>query len=88
MPKAREAHHAQGISHTALAFRAFDPAHHEAVADVVGDVHMREERVVLEDGVDVAIKRRNAGHVAPMQQYAPRSRLLESRDHPQGRGLP
>ena len=88
VPKGREAHHAQGFGHTALAFCAVDPAHHEAIADVVGHVHVREERVVLEDGVYVAIKRRNAGHVAPMQEDAPRRRLLESGDHPQGRGLP
>ena len=33
----------------------------QAVADVLGDVHVREQRVVLEDRVDVAPVRRHAG---------------------------
>ena len=38
----------------AAALAAPDAAHAQAVADVLGDGHVREERVVLEDRVDVA----------------------------------
>ena len=56
----------------------------EAVADVVADGHVREERVVLEHGVDVAIERRDAGDVAAVQPDRPRGGLLEPGDHAQG----
>ena len=37
-------------------------------ADVVADGHVREQRVVLEDGVDVAVERRDAGDVLAVEQ--------------------
>ena len=49
---------------------------------------MREQRVVLEDGVHVALVGREVGHVAPRQLYPSFVRPLEARDHAQARGLP
>ena len=57
-----------------------DPAYAETVTDVVPDVHVREERVVLEDGVDVAVERRQLGHIAPEELDPARRRKLEARD--------
>ena len=37
-----------------------DALHPQAVADVLRHGHVREEGVVLEDGVDVALERRRA----------------------------
>ena len=59
----------------------------QAVADVARDVHVREQRVVLEDRVDVALVRRDPGDRRPGQQDLAFGRLLEAGDHPQRRGL-
>ena len=53
-----EAHHAQHLLDLALPLGAPDALHLEPVPDVLGDRHVREERVVLEHGVDVARVRR------------------------------
>src|SRR4029077_13410494 len=59
----------------------------QPVAHVLGHVHVREERVVLEDRVDVAAIRRHAGDGLPGEQDLAAGRLLEARDHPECRGL-
>ena len=46
-----------------------------------------KQRVVLEDGVHVAVERRHAGHVTAVEQDAPLGGLLEAGDHAQRRGL-
>jgi hypothetical protein len=55
----------------------------QAEGDVVVDVQEREQRVALEDGVDLALVRRGAGHVDPVEQDAAGGRLLEPGDQPQ-----
>ena len=67
--------------------RLRDLSDHQAVGDVVANRHVREEGVVLEDGVHVSIERRHAGHVASVQQHASFAGLLEAGNHAQGRGL-
>jgi hypothetical protein len=64
------------------------PLHPQAVLDVLADRHVREERVVLEDRVDVAFVRRPARDVLAGEEHAPRVRLLEAGDDPQRRRLP
>ena len=59
----------------------------QAVADVAGDVHVREEGVVLEDRVDVALVGRDAGDRLAGEQDLALGRLLEAGDHPQRRRL-
>jgi hypothetical protein len=56
----------------------------EAERHVVEDRHEREQRVALEHRVDVALVRRHAGDVDPVEQDAARGRLLEPGDQPQG----
>ena len=86
-PEARQPDHAQRFGDPAVALRPIDPPHHQPIADVLAHVHVREERVVLEDGVDIPVERRNTGHVATMEQDPPRGRPLETRDHAQRRRL-
>src|SRR5580765_1323479 len=59
----------------------------EAIADVLGDVHMRKEGVVLEDRVDVATVWRDARDRLAGEEDLARCRLLEPRDHPERRRL-
>ena len=61
--------------------------HPQAVLDVAEHVHVREQGVVLEDGVDVAGERRPAGDVVAAEEHPAGGRLLEAGDHPQHRGL-
>ena len=82
-----EAHALQRLAHACGALGGRDALHLEPVADVVGDGHVGEEGVVLEHGVDVALERRHAGHVAAAEQDRARRRRLEARDHAQHRGL-
>ena len=63
------------------------PANAQPVRDVLRDAHVRKERIVLEDGVDVAVERGKAGDVPALQQNGSDARELEARDHPQHRGL-
>ena len=56
-------------------------------SDVVGDGHVREQRVCLEDHADVPAVGRPVGDVRPVEDDAARRWVLEARDHAQGRGL-
>ena len=62
-------------------------AHAQPVGNVLRDAHVREERVVLEHRVDVAVEWGQPGNVAPLQHHGSVARELEARDHPQHRGL-
>ena len=61
--------------------------HAEPVLDVVLHGHVREERVVLEDRVDVARVGRQLRDVLAAELDAALVRLLEARDHAQRRRL-
>ena len=56
-------------------------------ADVVGDGHVREQRVGLEHHADVALVRRPVGDVLAVDRDRAGRRLLEAGDHPQRRRL-
>src|SRR5205085_10801629 len=60
----------------------------EAELDVVGDRHVPEERVVLEDEADVALLGREVVDAAAVQQDLPSVEGREAGDEPQDRGLP
>ena len=55
----------------------------QPVLDVLRDGHVREERVVLEDRVHVALVRRTAGDVVAAEQDPPRVGPLEAADQAQ-----
>src|SRR5205814_7349775 len=59
----------------------------EPVADVVGNRHVREERVVLEHGVGLAGVWRQRGDVAPAELDAAGVGTFETGDEPQQRRL-
>src|SRR5207237_973663 len=65
---ALQAYGLQRPSHPAGALGLRDPLDLEPVPDVVLDAHVREERVVLEDGVDVALERREPADVLAAEQ--------------------
>ena len=59
----------------------------QAEADVAADVEVLEERVALEDRVDVALVRRRAGDVLAADEDRAGRRVAEAGDHPQRGGL-
>ena len=59
----------------------------EAVADVLRDREVREERKVLKHHVDGSPIRRKVGHVAPVERDAARIGKLEPAHHAERRGL-
>ena len=61
--------------------------HAQPVGDVLAHGHVREERVVLEDGVDVPRVRRQAGDVAPRKLDPPLVGALEACDQAERRRL-
>ena len=85
--EALEAHHLQHVGDLRRALAAVHALHLQPVADVLGDRHVREERVVLEDRVDVARVRRLVGDVGAAERDSPGVRSLEAGDHPQRRRL-
>jgi hypothetical protein len=64
-----------------------DPRHAQAEHDVLPHGHVREERVVLEDGVDRPVEGRHAVDGPAAEQDLARGRLLEARDGAQRRRL-
>ena len=59
----------------------------QAVAHVLGHVHVREQGVMLEHGVHVAVVGRHPRDRLAREVDLARGGLLEPRDHAQGRGL-
>ncbi|MNB95412.1 hypothetical protein D3C75_425850 [compost metagenome] len=84
---AGQAHQLQHLLHLAVALRLGHTPDHQAVADVVPHIHVGEEGVVLEHGVEVAIIGWHPGAGLAKQPDLPLARVLEARDHPQAGGL-
>ena len=82
-----EADELEHLGHTALELILLHALPLESERDVVLDVHVREEGVALEDGVDVPLVRREPDDVLIAEEDAPLGRLLEAADHPQRRRL-
>jgi hypothetical protein len=82
--EAGQAHQLEGVTHALDLILFRDVVVLQAERDVLLDREMREERVVLEDGVDVPLVRRCGGHVPAVEQDLALGRPLEARDHPQG----
>ena len=69
------------------ALRLRDLPHAQAVLHVLLHRHVREQRVVLEDGVDRPVERRATGDVRPAELDPALVGPLEAGDHPQRRRL-
>ena len=83
-----KAHHAQRILDAHRAFRRWNVAHLKPVGNILRNAHVREEGVILEDGVDVAIKWRKVGDVVAVKEDSTRGWSLKARDHAQRGCLP
>ena len=81
---ALQAHHPQSFLDAPSSIVPGNFADHQPIAHVVPDVHVREQGVVLEHGVDVPLVRRPPRHVHPVQQHPALGGRLETRDHAQG----
>ena len=85
-----EAAEADRLEHLGGALAALGPAdalHLQAVLDVLLHGEVREQRVVLEDGVDVAVVGRRARDVLSAEQHRTARRQFEPGDHAQHGGL-
>src|SRR5262249_35930860 len=78
----------QGLRDPLAHFLVRETPQAKAEGDVLEDAIVREEGVVLEDGVDVSPVGRKARDVPPPQADAPGIWLVEARDQPQSGGLP
>ena len=83
----RHLHHLERLADPSLRLALVDTLLPQAVRDVLGDGHVRKERVVLEHRVHVALVRRHALHVGARDADVALVGLLEAREHPQRRGL-
>ena len=82
-----QAHRGEGLLRAAVPLGPLDLAHAEPVLDVPQHVEVGEQRVVLEDGVDVALERGAPGDVDPAELDRAVGRELEAGDQPEHGGL-
>src|SRR5207249_11025973 len=80
-------HDAQHLAHAAAERLAANRAPPQAEGDALEHGQMREQRVGLEDGVDVALVGRQPAHLALAEVDPSLRGLLEAANHPQGRRL-
>jgi hypothetical protein len=85
--QALELHELQHLGDTGLALAPGHALLLEAITDVPGDAHMREERVALEHHVDRPPVRRHAGEVGAAEEDSARARRLEAGEKAHQRGL-
>ena len=78
----RESDELERFGDPLLLLVALDALLAEPVADVLRDGHVREQRVVLEHGVDVPAIRRDARDGLAVEEDLARGGLLEAGDHP------
>ena len=82
-----QVHQLERLAGLLVALLLADLALLEPVGDVVEHGHVREQRVGLEDRVDVALVRRDADGGAAVDLDLALGRLVEAGDHPQRRRL-
>ncbi len=87
VPQARKSNHLERPLHALLAGSPRHALDAQAVADVLGHSHVREERVVLEHGVGLARVWRDVGDVAAAELDLAGVGALEACDQAQERGL-
>ena len=80
-------HQAQHFLHAFLPIRPFGAAHAQAIGNVLFHIHVREQRIVLEHGVHIALIRRQGGYVLAGEQHAAAIRLLQPGDDAQRGGF-
>jgi hypothetical protein len=85
--EAGQLHELEHVGDARLDLRVLHLRPPEAERDVLEDREVREQRVVLEHGVHVALVRRQPGHVLALELDPAGRRLLEPADHPERRRL-
>ena len=79
--------HGQGITGQRMTIGFGHFAHHQSVSHVVQHIHVREQRVILKNGVHIPRIGRGAGGFLPKQRQTAATGLLKARHQPQGGGL-
>ena len=82
-----ELHQLEHLADALVDAGAVDALAAQAERDVAAHVEVLEERVALEDGVDVALVRRGAGDVVAADLHGAGGGVVEAGDHPQRGGL-
>ena len=86
-PETRQPDRLEHLAGPTTTFGAADALDLEPVLDVRLHVHVGEQRVVLEHGVEVAVVRGESGDVRSAEQDGAGGRKLEPGDHAEHRGL-
>ncbi len=71
----------------AINFASFDLSDSQRISDVLGDSHMRIERVVLEYHRDITILSRDIIHAVFAYEDIARSRVFQTGEHSESSGL-
>ena len=79
----RQPHHVERVGGATSALGLGHALDLQSVTDVLRHRHVWEQRVLLKDGVDVAVTCGQRGHVDTAEFDRARGRLFEPRDHPQ-----
>jgi hypothetical protein len=69
--------------HTFHAFRLGHTFDHQSVCDVIPDVHVREQGIILENSVDIALKGRQIRDILTIKINTTGGWLIKTRDHSQ-----
>ncbi len=80
-------HEGQHLTYPLPDFRFWRTCDLESVAGIVEHRHVREDRVGLEDHVDRTLVRCHPAHLLSVNQQVSGGWNLETREHPQQRGL-
>ena len=76
-----QSHQRKRVCHAIGDLRASSALHAQPEGDVFGNVHVRKERVVLEDGIDIAREGRGCAHDPTLDAHAAIGGVLEAGDH-------
>ena len=83
----RQTHELERRAHSRRELASSEPLSPKAEANVAGNGEMREQGVLLKDGVDVSAMRGRIGDVGVAEHHGSRVRALEARDNAKKCGL-
>ena len=66
---ALELHQSEHLGHAPLPFRLLDAADAKPIGDVLFDVHVGKQRIILKDGVHIALFRNEVRNIAPVERH-------------------
>src|SRR5258708_3993861 len=83
-----EPHQRQGLLDALRNISLWHVVHLQPEGDILGDAHVWEERIRLEDGIDVTLVSRGCADWLALDKHLARSRQLEACDEAQASSLP